>query len=361
MPAYAAKKDKKEQPKKLLIINSYSDGAQWSQQLMGQILSHLSTLDTMVETDIIHLNNLLIHDAEQYDQMAEGLFSRYPRDNAPDYAVMLGNMAFSLRDRIEKNWGKIPIILVAQNDKYGPQDFYYTYTDTIYPFHPSDLQPLEPLRKRYNFTLIHVPNLYKETIDMMLFMFPDMKKLVFLADDIYLNHSLNAEIQQYLAATHPNVEYEWLMGNRYNAGHMREYLSNMDFNIGLLLSTWFYERTSVHGLPMLVSDEIRMIYGSRRPVFSLRSAYLDIGVTGGYYPSPEETKESLNSALDLMIQGADMGDVPFAYCQEKLPIINYPNLKKDGLSESICPPGTMFINRPESFWETNRLLIIIVL
>lgn len=349
---------KETAPKKLLIINSYSDGAQWSQKLMSQILSHLSTLDVVVQTDIIHLNNLLIHDAEQYEQMEEGLFSRYPKDNAPDYTILLGNMAFSLRDKIERNWGKIPMILVAQNDKYGPQDFYYTYTDTIYPFQASDLQPLEPLQRRYNFTLVHVPNLYKETVDMMLFMFPNMKKIVFLADDIYLNHALNAEIEKYILTTHPNVEYEWLMGNRYNAGNMRDYLSNMDFNIGLLLSTWFYERTSVHGLPMLVSDEIRMIYGSRRPVFSLRSVYLDLGVTGGYFPSPEEVVKNLNSAINKMLAGADMNSIPFYYCEDQLPIVNYSQLKKTGLSEDICPPGTEFINKPESFWETNSMLII---
>lgn len=91
------------------------------------------------------------------------------------------------------------MILIAQNDKYGPQDFYYTYSDSIYPYTAADMHPLEPLQAKYNFTLVHIPNLYRQTIDMMLFMFPKMKKLVFMADDLYINHGLNAEIGEFMA------------------------------------------------------------------------------------------------------------------------------------------------------------------
>ena len=346
------------QPKKLVILNSYNESAAWSQEITAHIMNYISTLDTVVQTDVIHLNNALIHDAEQFEQMAQGVFMRYPHESAPDYAILIGNMSFSLRDRIEKNWGRLPMILIAQNDKYGPQDFYYTYSDSVYPYSAADMQPLEPLQEKYNFTLVHIPNLYRQTIDMMLYMFPDMKKLVFMADEIYINHGLNADISSYVAEKYPELQYEWLMGNRYNGSKMNDYLNNPDFNIGLLLSTWFYEQTSVFGYPTLVSGDTRMISGARRPIFSLRSAYFQLGVTGGYFPSPEEVFANITDAVSLLVAGYDMGHVPFYYPKESFPIVNYRQLTKDGLSVSICPPDTVFEDRPESFWEANRALII---
>lgn len=88
--------------KKLVIINSYTESAAWSQEITAHIMNHISSLDTVVETDVLHLNNALVHDAEQYDQMAQCVFLRYPSENAPDYAILIGNMSFAARPNREK-------------------------------------------------------------------------------------------------------------------------------------------------------------------------------------------------------------------------------------------------------------------
>lgn len=344
--------------KKLVILNSYNESAAWSQEIMVHIMTHVSTLDSAIQVDVIHLNNSLIHDAEQFEQMAQGVFMRQPNDKTPDYVIMLGNMSFTLRDRIIKNWGHVPMILIAQNDKYGPQDLYYTYSDSIYPYSEVHMQPLEPLQEKYNFTLVNIPNLYQQTVDMMLYMFPDMKKIVFMADDIYLNHMLSTDISNYIKDKHPKVEYEWLMGNRYNGSKMNDYLNNLDFNIGLLISTWFYEQTSVFGYPTLIAGDARMISSARRPVFALRSAYFNHNITGGYFPSPQEAFDNISDAIDLLVAGYDMGKVPFYYPKKSFPMVDYMQLTKNGLSPDICPPGTIFIDKPKSFWEEYRALII---
>lgn len=346
--------------KKLIILNTYNESAPWSQQIITHIMNTLTNVDEFISTDVMPLNGPLVHNDEQFDQMAAGIFERYPKGYGPDYVVLIGNMAFALRDRIVSHWGKIPMVLIGQLDQYGPQASYYTYTDgQPYPFSQADMLPLEPLQDKYNFTFVHMPNKWRETIDMMLHMFPEMNKIVFMADEYYINHDLNQQIKTYVDSLGRGLSYEWLRGNVENAHRMREYLTNDDFNIGLLISTWFYEQASVHGFPFLISGDVRMISSGRHPVFGLRTAYLDLGVTGGFFPSPDECMANIQNAVSLLVTGYDMSEVPFYYPKESFPIVNYPKLVDDDLSPSICPPGTEFINKPVSFWEANKAMIIL--
>lgn len=345
--------------KKLVILNSYNESAPWSQEIITHIMNTLNKTDEFISTDVMPLNGLLVHNDEQYNLMAEGIFDRF-HDTPPDYVVLIGNMAFSLRDRIVKHWGSVPMVLISQIDQYGPQAAYYTYTNgDAYPFTEADLQPLEPLRDKYNFTLVHIPNRWKQTVDMMVYMFPELKKIVLMADEYNINQLLNQQLKRFIGQKYPSIEFEWLRGNIDNAHMMREYLDNDDMSTGLLISTWFYEHRSVHGFPYLISGDARMISSARRPVFGLRTAYLNLGITGGYFPSPDECFDNIASAVQLLVSGYDMSKVPFYYPKKSFPIINYTQLTEDDLPMSICPPDTVFINKPMTFWEANKVLIII--
>lgn len=64
-------------------------------------------------------NGTFIRNDSLYNQMEEGIFQRYEK-NKPDYLVLIGSIAFTLRDRIQKEWGDIPMILIANEDTYAP-------------------------------------------------------------------------------------------------------------------------------------------------------------------------------------------------------------------------------------------------
>lgn len=344
--------------KNIMVLNSYNESAAWSQSILTTVVRHVTSLDEFISIEIIHLNTSLIHNDADFDQMVQGVFQRYPGEERPDYVVMLGEMAFMLRDRIYAQWGRLPMVLIAPNDKYGPQEYYYTYPKGEYVFSEDKMLPLSQLQGKYNFTLVQLPNCWKETVDMMMYMFPDMKQFVFLADGIALNHMLDHHISAYIRDKYPQVEYSWLIGDAENGDKLRLYLDNRDYNVGLLLSTWFYEKINVHGYPTLISGDARMIATARRPVFALRNAYFIHGITGGVFPSPEEMQAQIETAIGRLLSGADMTKVPFQTPGVNVPIVSWRQLEEDGLSPSICPPGTQFLMRPESFWEENRGYVI---
>ncbi len=344
--------------KRLLIINSYNDGAPWAQEIVTPVLNEISNRKGFTATEVVYLNSTLIHNAADYENMKKGFLARYA-GRRPDYLVLVGNFSFTLRDVIVEQWGDVPMLLVAQSDQYGPLDFYFTHSDDDSAT-CSGLRPLSELQGKYDFTLVHAPNLYKETIGMMKQMFPDMRRLVFVADALYLNRHLSHQIKDYLAEEYPGMEYEWLVASDENGKLLQQYLSNNDPATGLLLSTWFFERITIHGYPQLIAGEARMITGGRRPVFGLRSAYFSYGIMGGCFPSPEEQRKDIFEALDDLLADKDMRKVPFRRVDTWFPMVNYPMLVRDSVPVSSCPPGTVFLNRPATPWEQYRFHFIAV-
>ena len=343
--------------KRLLILNSYNEGAPWAQEIINPIMREVSNRDGFQAVEVVHLNSTLIHNDKDFDNMSRGIFDRFV-DRKPDYLVLVGDFAFTLRDSIAERWGDVPMLLVVQSEQYGMRDYYYTYIDENEEMNPDRLYPLESIHDDYNFSIVVTPNLYKETVDMMAYMFPDMNKLVFVADALYQNRQLNQQLREYLSKEYPDMDYEWLVANEENSRALQQYLNNTDHNIGMLLSTWFFERMTVHGHPQLIAGEARMISGAHRPVFGLRAAYLNYGITGGYFPSPDEMQKKIHAGLLDLISGKDMRKVPFRKVADSYPIVNYNHLMRDGIPESSCQPGTVFMNRPKSAWELYHTYII---
>ena len=343
--------------KRLLILNSYNEGAPWAQEIINPIMREVSNRDGFQAVEVVHLNSTLIHNDKDFDNMSRGIFDRFV-DRKPDYLVLVGDFAFTLRDSIVERWGDVPMLLVVQSEQYGMRDYYYTYIDENEAMNPDKLYPLESIHDDYNFSIVVTPNLYKETVDMMAYMFPDMNKLVFVADALYQNRQLNQQLREYLSREYPDMDYEWLVANEENSRALQQYLNNTDHNIGMLLSTWFFERMTVHGHPQLIAGEARMISGGHRPVFGLRAAYLNYGITGGYFPSPDEMQKKIHAGLLDLISDKDMRKVPFRKVADSYPIVNYNHLMRDGIPESSCQPGTVFMNRPKSAWELYHTYII---
>ena len=343
--------------KRLLILNSYNEGAPWAQEIINPIMREVSNRDGFQAVEVVHLNSTLIHNDKDFDNMSRGIFDRFV-DRKPDYLVLVGDFAFTLRDSIVERWGDVPMLLVVQSEQYGMRGYYYTYIDENEAMNPDKLYPLESIHDDYNFSIVVTPNLYKETVDMMAYMFPDLNKLVFVADALYQNRQLNQQLREYLSKEYPDMDYEWLVANEENSRALQQYLNNTDHNIGMLLSTWFFERMTVHGHPQLIAGEARMISGAHRPVFGLRAAYLNYGITGGYFPSPDEMQKKIHAGLLDLISDKDMRKVPFRKVADSYPIVNYNHLMRDGIPESSCQPGTVFMNRPKSAWELYHTYII---
>lgn len=348
-PLYAA-----SQEKNLLIINSYNESAPWVQSYITPFMQEAAYNDRL-HCNLVHMNSTLVRTDSMYYKIENGVFDRF-KHNRPDFLVLIGKMAFSLRDRIKSEWGDIPMLFLGVDDKIGLNDKYLS-GDRSYP--DKTQIPLSEIRGQYNFTYIEIPDLYKETIDMMVGMQPDMKKLVFASDELVSNIKLDKDIREYIAVKYPQLEYEWLIASENSRKDIQQYLRSQELGIGILLSSWYYSRPSAFGYPMLVTGDFKLIASASHPVFSLKENYLNAGVIGGYYADHEEIKANCMSALHAMLETGDVRNVPFAYSTKNNPKVNYERLTSVMIPESSCPEDTVFINKPKSLWELYSWQIIL--
>lgn len=324
----------------LLIINSYQETAPWTQEVMTPLSLQIAKADD-IRVSMVHLRN----DVPDM-KMEDGIFRRFDSQK-PDYVVLIGSMAFMLRDRIVREWGHVPMLVIAETDLYGPREYYQAGQASEVP--EDALKPMADLRDRYNFTLVEVPDLYRQTIDMMMQMLPQMQRLVFNADESSHSRHLNHLIRAYMAEKYPHCEYEWSVGGiTHNS------------TTGVLLCTWFYEPASTYGYPRFMLGDTHEGFRSEFPVFALRSTYLQDGITGGYFPDPKQMRETLSDAFGKMLEGQSMQEIPFTYTTKSVPIVNYPQLMTNRISAELCPKGTIFLDKPLNFWQLYAWQLVLI-
>ncbi|WP_287665216.1 ATP-binding protein [Bacteroides sp.] len=325
------------------------------QDYITQFLIEAANTENL-DYDLVHMNAILIQTDSLYNLVKEQIFNRF-KNNKPDYLILFGRMAFSLRDQIKNEWGDVPMLLIGANDNIVLNEKYLSgnkITASATKIHLSDI------REQYNFTYIEVPELYKETIDMMVRMQPDMKKLVFASDNLAGNMELNEKIKAYLTLEYPLLEYEWLVASENSRKNIQTYLISSDQSVGILLGSWYYSRPSAFGYPMLVTGDFKLIASSPRPIFSLKEKYLESGgATGGYFADQQEILQNSIRVFRRMVAGENMRNIPFTYPTMKYPKVDYLQLKSYGLLVDNCPKDTVFINKPESFWKRYFWQIII--
>lgn len=342
--------------KNLLVINAYNEGAPWPQMFIAPIIQNVATTrEYVVKTE--NLNMTYVTSDSLLHRMMDGFFNKFD-NRRPDGIVMVGESAFVLVDQIKKRWGDGPMLLIGNSDKVGPDKFYIT-SDTI---DDADVEvtSLSSLRSKYDFTYIEAPFMYRQTLDLIVQMNPNIKKIVFASDALSVNRHLNRRIRQYLKYNYPKIDYEWLVADNENNSKLMDYLMSRDNKMGFLFSSWFYSKLDINGIPQLVEGDYRVIPQALQPVYALRECYIDKGIIGGYYPNNEIIVDKILEYIHSMSHGVKMNSLPFFYLPDEdfRYVINYEQLLRDGYKVADCPKDTHFINKPKSLWESYQWQIV---
>lgn len=91
------------QQKQLLVINSYNESAPWVQDYITPFMLEAAKNKDLT-CNLVHMNATLVRTDSLYSMVVDGIFDRF-RDEKPDFLVLVGNMAFSIKDRIKSEWG----------------------------------------------------------------------------------------------------------------------------------------------------------------------------------------------------------------------------------------------------------------
>lgn len=338
----------------ILILNSFAESTPWSSSIISNILTRIERTDN-TEVYIEYMNSLMITSFADIRAIEHNLTLEY-KQYPPRLVVMLGSPVVLLRNHILKTWPGVPLILCTEEDYLGPEE-YYLKREGI----PEDLRmPLSRIAESDNLTLVQAPIFLRENVQLMRRMIPGMEELIFIGDGRYINQQVHYDLKELLRSEFPTLKYRFFSAEEMSIDTLLDTLSDIDTHrTGLLFSTWHYVK-HVGNISSVVTDSYKIIASLEVPMFALLPTVMgNSGLIGGYIYLDSEYNELIISVIDKVLSGVQPSEIPFSKPKDTGPIFNYSALVRKGISPNNCPPNTLFINKPVSFFERNKEIISI--
>ena len=338
----------------LLILNTYTSDAAWSNAIITPVLQWVTT-EGKAEMYVENMNMLMIDDSLKLAELKTNIFAKYGKKK-PKAVLLLGNSMMLFRNEMSEAWGDVPLILCGEESYMGPDDCYIKK----YPVAPSEQVPLTNFTKEYNITLLQTRVFIEENVSLMQRMIPGMKKIILIGDGRYVNQQLDTDMRQLLRKKFPNLEYDFYSAAKMTTDSLMMKLNKVDSaTTGVLLSSWF-TRQVVAGNVQLQANSFQVISNSVIPIFALKNALVEnSGMIGGFMYSQTEFDKHLLETLSAVMSGVAPRTIPF-YIPEGENIFNYPALLQRNFSLDNCPAGSVFLNRPQTVWQEYGYLFIAI-
>jgi len=338
----------------LLILNTYTSDAAWSNAIITPVLQWVTT-EGKAEMYVENMNMLMIDDSLKLAELKTNIFAKYGKKK-PKAVLLLGNSMMLFRNEMSEAWGDVPLILCGEESYMGPDDCYIKK----YPVALSEQVPLTNFTKEYNITLLQTRVFIEENVSLMQRMIPGMKKIILIGDGRYVNQQLDTDMRQLLRKKFPNLEYDFYSAAKMTTDSLMMKLNKVDSaTTGVLLSSWF-TRQVVAGNVQLQANSFQVISNSVIPIFALKNALVEnSGMIGGFMYSQTEFDKHLLETLSAVMSGVAPRTIPF-YIPEGENIFNYPALLQRNFSLDNCPAGSVFLNRPQTVWQEYGYLFIAI-
>ena len=334
----------------VLVLNSYTSDAAWSNELISPIQEF--AVKRGVKLSVTNMNMLMVNDTAKLSVFKNDFFQDY--QSAPQAIVLLGNSSMLLRDDIKSRWGKdIPFILCAELDYLVPNDCYIHKL----PAKRSERVPIIQQLDDYNLTFLYAKIDYAENVNLLKQMVPDLERIVLIGDGRYINQQLDYDLSTSLEKTDPNLKFEFISAVHVSTDSLLRKIEKYDATTtGVLFSSWFSRQTFA-GSDLLMANSFQIIGNSKMPIFALGNSVMsNNGMIGGYFYEQKYFDTQLISVLESVLSGVAPRNIPF-YTPDSYPIFDYWPLMQKGGKLNSYPAGSIIMNEPETFFESYRYYI----
>lgn len=206
------------------------------------------------------------------------------------------------------------------------------------------------VRIPYNVTGVISPSRHHQTIELMMEMYPETKKIVFF-DNLYYNTLYcDHKLRNIIANTYPDVEYEFILQTIENADSVFNYVSQYRDDVLYLTNAW--EINSSYSMFSKESLDSLFTYNKRNPVFSLLPKPLNNNWDiGGSTLDVDECADKTFDLLTRVIQGERADSLAFKYLEKSEPELNVSALKRYGQYKQTLQsiPDAHYVNYPIPF------------
>jgi len=320
---------------KVLIINSYHKGFQWTDD-------HVSAAEEVLYKGIKHIDLFVeymdtkrIYSEEYLEHLLDIYCLKYKNIHFDAIITTDDNALWFVLKYHKEVFGKAPVIFCGIND-----------------FHKSLLKG----KKQFS-GLVEVLDI-KPTIDLALKLHPKTRKIVVIVDSTPTGLGQKRAIAE-VAHSYKDLEFEYIEGKNTSHSELLEKLRSLSKESIVLLTVWLRDKNNVYLSP----DEGGRLISSNStvPIYGIIDMYYGYGIVGGkILDSQTHGRIAAEIALRI-INGEKPASIPVIFDSTNPYMFDYKQLERWKISLSDLPKVSIIINKPISFYKEYKSLIWIVI
>ncbi|MCH4889132.1 HAMP domain-containing histidine kinase [Acidaminobacter sp. JC074] len=312
-----------QNPERILIINSYNEGYNWTSETMNGIMD---TIDQNLDVRVEYMDAKNFYSDEDIRAFHKLMVHKYS-DLKIDAIITTDDAAFKYAINNRDFYGNAPIFFVGINsaDAYNFDDYQNVYG------------------------IIEEVSI-EETIDTATTLMPVLRTIHVVADSSPTGQSTTAEIKKKLSS-HFNVVYY----DNKTLDEIEFALRQIDDPNAIVLLAFYIVDPIGTSYDTNIMTE-RITQASTVPVFGLYDFSFNHGIVGGKLTSGYEHGKAINTIMTNYFAG-ELKDNLIKTFDANLHKYDYSALKAAGFTDRHLPENSLIINKPQSFIERHANVI----
>ncbi len=325
--------------KKILILNSYHMGYQWSDREQNGIQDTLKNIYENLNLYIEYLDRkrFLYIDENEYFQILEQQFEKKYNKINLDGIITLDNAAFNFILKYQNIlFPNIPIIFCGVN----------YFEDKMIEGYKNITGVVEFVD-------------FKSAIDVIFEIQPDVEN-IYIINDLTLSSRINRQIINDIVNKYYIERINFIFIDKNNSGLSLEELvselKKLNKNDAVFFADFFIDKNKI----VYSSEEIypRITEASNAPIYDNDDAALGLGIIGGKLNSGYYHGQVAAKLLIDIFNGALIKDMPVVKKAINKYMFDYNQLKRFDINISKLPKKSIIINRPDVFYKMDTKELI---
>lgn len=325
------------QGKRVLFINSYHHGFEWSDDLMLAFRSRLTELGIKIDLSVEFMDTKRLAGKRTADTFRQLIASKY-RNQALDAIIVSDDNAyqFALANRREL-FPRVPIVFIGVND-----------------FVPEELEG----HREFVTGIVQRADVF-ETAQVALDQNPERTHLLLVHDGsptgIGYEKFFRRELPR-LLELYPGLSVEYLTGKDHSTTEMLNRLKLLPDYYVVVLPVWISGRDG-ELVPYLESFE-KVSAHSAVPVYSPAGPGLDHGMVGGKVTTGAPHGRAGADVIARILEGAGAGSIPIETDSVNYYMFDARQLKRWKIDRKRLPEGAVIINEESSIFKEHGHIIL---
>ena len=315
---------------RLLILNSYHQGEDWTDNEMSGVVNELHKYYPNLTPSVEDLDAKRFPGSEHLTFFKNYLLGKY-RNATFDLIIALDNPALELlATNSAELFPETPVVFAGING-----------------YHPGMLSG------RKNVTGVMENQDVAGTLKMALGLHPRISTVLAIHDYTTSGLAVRQEAESAMATMADKVDIRYSANAPFEV--LRQQLAAMPANSLVLILTYVTDQT---GHTFSREESTRLITtNSPVPVYAMHETRLGFGIVGGILLEGREHGRQAADIAMRILRGEKPAQITVEESRSRL-VLDYEVVSRFQIPEELLPPDAILINRPQSLWSRHRTILL---